>query len=48
MAALADHGTDARIVVVNVNIQIAHGVSGGATNQIGNQPSANNSWGRDR
>lgn len=43
--ALAEQ-SDARIVVVNVNIQIASG--GGATNQIGSQPSANNRWGRDR
>jgi hypothetical protein len=32
MAALAEAGEDARIVVVNVNIQIANG--GGATNQF--------------
>jgi uncharacterized protein YqgV (UPF0045/DUF77 family) len=49
MRALAEadqHASDARIVVVNVNIQVASG--GGATNQIGSQPSANNHWGRDR
>jgi sulfur carrier protein ThiS len=36
MAALAEQGDGARIVVVNVNIQIAHG--GGATNQFSTAP----------
>jgi hypothetical protein len=42
MAALDEAG-GVRIVVVNVNIQIARG--GGATNLIGSQNSAHNRWG---